>query len=130
LKSLTLEGGRLDGPDGATPTICHTPRFVTEDMVALRLAALRGVAVCQFPTFVVQDDIRAGRLIDLLPGWAPRAGSFTPPFHPGEECYRQYERSAIFSQRSMRRLNDSMAGNRSRWHCCVFFSLASAVVGK
>lgn len=65
---------RLDGPEGATATIRHTPRFVTEDMVALRLAALRGVGVCQFPTFVVQDDIKAGRLIDLLPGWAPRAG--------------------------------------------------------
>jgi DNA-binding transcriptional LysR family regulator len=65
---------RLDGPDGATATIRHTPRFVTEDMVALRLAALRGVGVCQFPTFAVQDDIKAGRLIDLLPGWAPRAG--------------------------------------------------------
>jgi DNA-binding transcriptional LysR family regulator len=66
---------RLDGPDGATAAIRHTPRFVTGDMVALRLAALRGVGVCQFPTFVVQDDIKAGRLIDLLPpGWAPRAG--------------------------------------------------------
>jgi DNA-binding transcriptional LysR family regulator len=65
---------RLDGPDGAIATIRHTPRFVTEDMVALRLAALRGVGVCQFPTFVVQDDIKAGRLIDLLPGWAPMAG--------------------------------------------------------
>jgi DNA-binding transcriptional LysR family regulator len=61
-------------PDGATATIRHTPRFVTEDMVALRLAALRGVGVCQFPTFVVQDDIKTGRMIDLLPGWAPRAG--------------------------------------------------------
>jgi DNA-binding transcriptional LysR family regulator len=65
---------RLDGPDGATATIRHTPRFVTEDMVALRLAALRGVGVCQFPTLVVQDDLKAGRLIDLLPDWAPRAG--------------------------------------------------------
>jgi DNA-binding transcriptional LysR family regulator len=37
---------RLDGPDGATATVRHTPRFVTEDMVALRLAALRGVGVC------------------------------------------------------------------------------------
>jgi DNA-binding transcriptional LysR family regulator len=32
------------------------------------------LGVCQFPTFVVQDDIKAGRLLDLLPGWAPRAG--------------------------------------------------------
>jgi DNA-binding transcriptional LysR family regulator len=64
----------LDGPDGATASIRHKPRLVTEDMVALRLAALRGIGVCQFPTFVVQDDLKAGRLIDVLPDWAPRAG--------------------------------------------------------
>jgi DNA-binding transcriptional LysR family regulator len=64
----------LDGPDGATASIRHKPRLVTEDMVALRLAALRGIGVCQFPTFVVQDDLKAGRLIDVLPEWAPRAG--------------------------------------------------------
>lgn len=64
----------LDGPDGATATIRHRPRLITEDMVALRLAALRGAGVCQFPTFVVADDIRAGRLVDLLPEWSPTAG--------------------------------------------------------
>ena len=64
----------LDGPDGATATLRHKPRFVTEDMVALRLAALRGVGVCQFPTFVVQEDVRAGRLIDILPEWTPKVG--------------------------------------------------------
>jgi DNA-binding transcriptional LysR family regulator len=55
-------------------TIRHRPRFVTEDMVALRLAALRGIGVCQFPAFVVEEDLRTGRLIDLLPDWAPKAG--------------------------------------------------------
>jgi DNA-binding transcriptional LysR family regulator len=65
---------QLDGPDGATSTIRHRPRFITEDMVALRLAALRGAGVCQFPAFVVADDIKAGRLIDLLPDWAPKPG--------------------------------------------------------
>ncbi len=65
---------RLDGLDGATATVRHKPRFVTEDMVALRLAALRGVGVCQFPTFVVQEDVAAGRLIDILPEWTPKAG--------------------------------------------------------
>jgi len=65
---------RLDGPEGAVSTIRHRPRFVTEDMVALRLAALRGVGVCQFPTFIIQDDLESGRLIDLLPEWAPKAG--------------------------------------------------------
>jgi hypothetical protein len=28
---------------------------------------LRGADVGQFPAFVVQEDLRAGRLIDLLP---------------------------------------------------------------
>jgi DNA-binding transcriptional LysR family regulator len=65
---------QLDGPDGASATIPHRPRLITEDMVALRLAALRGVGVCQFPTFVVADDLKAGRLIDLLPEWSPKAG--------------------------------------------------------
>lgn len=65
---------RLDGPGGAVSTIRHKPRFVTDDMVALRLAALRGVGVCQFPSFVVEEDFRKGRLIDLLPDWAPKPG--------------------------------------------------------
>jgi len=64
----------LDGPGDATATVRHKPRLVTEDMVALRLAALRGVGVCQFPTFIVQDDLKAGRLVEVLPDWAPRAG--------------------------------------------------------
>ncbi|WP_245491869.1 LysR substrate-binding domain-containing protein, partial [Mesorhizobium sp. M1A.F.Ca.IN.020.32.1.1] len=64
----------LSGPGGATSIIRHRPRFVTEDMVALRLAALEGVGVCQFPTFMVQEDIRSGRLIDILPEWEPKAG--------------------------------------------------------
>ena len=64
----------FNGPDGAVTTVRHTPRFVTEDMVALRLAALRGVGLCQFPTFVIEDDVKAGRLIDILPEWAPKAG--------------------------------------------------------
>ena len=43
-------------------------------MVALRHAALQGVGVVQMPTMVVIDDIRAGRLVEVLPEWRPRAG--------------------------------------------------------
>lgn len=64
----------LDGPGGATAAIPHKPRLVTEDMVALRMAALGGIGVCQFPAMVVREDLRAGRLVDILPEWAPRAG--------------------------------------------------------
>jgi DNA-binding transcriptional LysR family regulator len=64
----------LEGPNGATARIPHRPRFVTEDMVTLRLAALRGVGVAQMPTMVVRNDLREGTLIDVLPDWAPRTG--------------------------------------------------------
>ena len=65
---------RLTGPDGSASVIRHRPRLVTEDMAALRLAALRGVGIGQFPTFVVEDDLRAGRLVELLPEWSIRPG--------------------------------------------------------
>lgn len=65
---------RLDGPDGATAIVRHRPRLVTEDMVALRLAALNGVGICQLPTMVVRQDLKDGTLVDVLPDWAPKAG--------------------------------------------------------
>jgi DNA-binding transcriptional LysR family regulator len=65
---------KLDGPDGAAALVRHHPRYVTEDMVALRLAALRGIGIVQMPSMMVRDDLRAGTLIDVLPGWAPKPG--------------------------------------------------------
>lgn len=65
---------RLEGPDGASAIVPHEPRLVTEDMMALRQAALAGIGACQFPTMVVREDLTAGRLIDILPQWAPRTG--------------------------------------------------------
>jgi DNA-binding transcriptional LysR family regulator len=64
----------LIGPGGQTAVIQHKPRLITEDMVTLRLAALRGVGVGQFPTMVVAKDLSAGTLVDVLPDWAPRSG--------------------------------------------------------
>lgn len=64
----------IQDADGMSTTIRHRPRFVTEDMVALRLAALRGVGIGQFPTFVVEDDLSTGRLIELLPAWTLKSG--------------------------------------------------------
>jgi len=64
----------LDGPDEATALIPYTPRLITEDMVALRFAALKGIGVGQFPTMVIQSDLDSGALVDVLPQWKPRAG--------------------------------------------------------
>jgi DNA-binding transcriptional LysR family regulator len=64
----------LHGPDNAIARIPYKPRFITEDMVALRLAALHGVGVVRLPTIVVNRDVSEGRLVDVLPGWAPKPG--------------------------------------------------------
>jgi DNA-binding transcriptional LysR family regulator len=64
----------LEGPGGATVMVRHQPRLVTGDMIALRLAALQGVGVAQLPCLAVRQDLVAGRLVDVLADWAPRAG--------------------------------------------------------
>ena len=65
---------RLEGPDGATAEVAHQPRLVTDDMTALRQAALRGVGIVQLPHMVVDQDLQAGRLLDIMPRWVPQAG--------------------------------------------------------
>ena len=65
---------QLESNDGHKATVPHRPRLVTDDMAALRQAALAGVGVVQLPTMMVWDDIESGRLLHVLPDWHPRAG--------------------------------------------------------
>lgn len=62
----------LEGPGGATALVGHQPRLVTDDLVALRFAALEGVGIAQLPATVVRNDLQQGRLIEVLPRWIPR----------------------------------------------------------
>lgn len=64
----------LEHPDGLAALVPHAPRLVTDDMVALHEAALAGVGVVQLPTMMVWEDIRAGRLLNLVPEWRPKSG--------------------------------------------------------
>lgn len=64
----------LDGPDGATALVHHEPRLLTSDLVTLRFAALQGVGVAQMPLLMVRQDLAQGRLVEVVPGWAPRTG--------------------------------------------------------
>lgn len=64
----------LSGPQGAHAAIRHEPRLITDDMIALRTAALRGIGITQLPSMIVCDEIRDGRLVALLPEWSPKNG--------------------------------------------------------
>ena len=63
---------KLEGPDGAQASIHHRPRLVSDDMIALRIAAIAGVGVVHLPLLMVSDEIRDGQLVRLLPSWAPK----------------------------------------------------------
>ncbi|WP_322026334.1 LysR family transcriptional regulator [Burkholderia sp. BCC1977] len=65
---------QLDGPDGARTTIRHVPRFVTDDMISLRQAAVVGAGVVQLPLMMVSDEIRRGDLVRVLPDWFTTSG--------------------------------------------------------
>ncbi len=65
---------RLERVTGESAEITHAPRLITDDMAALRAAAIEGVGVVQLPTLMIFDDIQASRLENVLPDWAPRPG--------------------------------------------------------
>lgn len=64
----------LDGPDGAAVSIQHSPRLVTDDMSALKAAAVAGVGVVQLPMMMITDEVRQGLLTVLIPEWIPKSG--------------------------------------------------------
>jgi len=64
----------LFGADGSSAMIRHTPRMVTDDLLALRHAAIAGLGIVHLPSVVVRDEIAAGHLVELVPGWVPKSG--------------------------------------------------------
>lgn len=64
----------LESVNGESRLIRHQPRLVTEDMTALRIAAMHGLGVVQLPTIIARQALNAGELCEVLPDWAPRSG--------------------------------------------------------
>jgi len=65
---------QLEGPEGGVATIRHAPRFVTDDMIALRQAAIAGAGVVQLPDMMVRDELTLGTLVKVIPSWKPKSG--------------------------------------------------------
>ncbi|MBP6018648.1 MAG: LysR family transcriptional regulator [Burkholderiaceae bacterium] len=62
----------LLGPEGEQAALHHTPRFVTDDMAALRTMAVAGIGIAQLPLMMIREQLSKGTLLPLLSGWAPR----------------------------------------------------------
>ena len=59
-----------------------TPRMSTDNLYALRAAALQGLGVCISSAWVLQDDLAEGKLVQLAPQWqaAPLPVSLVYPY--------------------------------------------------
>jgi len=71
---------QLAGPDGATHAFQHQPRYVADDLMTLKFAVLAGTGICVLPDYMCCEELRDGRLVSALPGWAPQPGIFHAVF--------------------------------------------------
>lgn len=71
----------LTEPDGKQAWVPVAGSMRANSTVALRAAALRGQGLVLLPTFLVGDDLKAGRLVAVLTGYAP-AGSAIRALYP------------------------------------------------
>jgi DNA-binding transcriptional LysR family regulator len=65
---------RFQDREGNHAELVHAPRLHTDDLLALRAAALQGIGVACMPALAVVDELAAGTLLRLLPQWSTRAG--------------------------------------------------------
>lgn len=65
---------RLQGPGNVIHEWVHQPRWVADDLLTLKFAVLGGVGVCVLPDYMCRDELDAGRLVTVLPGWCPAPG--------------------------------------------------------
>lgn len=66
----------LLGPGGAVHNLVHQPRYVADDLLTLKYAALQGTGMCFLPDYMCRREVEQGRLVHVLPGWAPPRGIF------------------------------------------------------
>ena len=64
----------LVGPEGQEYVFQHQPRYVADDLQALKLAVLAGTGISFMPESVSKAEQQAQLLVPVLPGWAPRPG--------------------------------------------------------
>ena len=62
---------RLLGPRGEEHEFQHRPVYTADDLFTLKLAVLQGTGICVLPDYMCEEELRAGALVPVLPGWAP-----------------------------------------------------------
>lgn len=66
----------LTGPDGGQVSVQINGRPAINSALAIRQAALEGLGIIELNSYLVGDDVAAGRLVRLLPQYRPKELSF------------------------------------------------------
>ena len=73
------------GPDGTAQSVRVSGRLKVNNPQVLHLAALNGDGIEFDPTFIVGEDIAAGRLVPLLPEYTPVETDLSVVYPPGRQ---------------------------------------------
>jgi DNA-binding transcriptional LysR family regulator len=65
----------LSGPKAKEHRLQLQPRYVVDDLLTLKFAALAGSGMCWLPDYMCQDELTRGTLVQLLPHRRLRAAS-------------------------------------------------------
>lgn len=74
VRSSSKHVWELQDSTEAQQSILFEPRYVADDMYALRQAAIDGVGIVQLADYLVADQIASGELEPILPDWHLKSG--------------------------------------------------------
>jgi DNA-binding transcriptional LysR family regulator len=65
---------KLLGPGGKSHELQHRPCYTANDLLTLQFAVLQGTGMCILPDYMCADEVKQGRLVEVLKGWGPPPG--------------------------------------------------------
>jgi len=98
-------GWRLIGPRGEEHELMHRPVYTADDLLTLKFAVLQGIGICVLPDYMCAEELGAGTLVPVLPGWAPPPGHVLAVFPSRRGMVPAVRRFLDF-------LGDNMVGER------------------
>ncbi|WP_439586272.1 LysR family transcriptional regulator [Hydrogenophaga sp.] len=65
---------QLTHSSGHQAVLQQRPRLIADDLLTLKLAVLGGSGMCSLPDYMCEEELRDGRLVQLLPEWTRPVG--------------------------------------------------------
>ena len=103
----------LVGPEGKEHRLQLQPRYVADDLLTLKFAALAGSGMCWLPDYMCQEELTKGALVQLLPQWSPRPGIVHAVFPSRRGLAPAVRNFLDFLGEKMPGRSNSLAGNIS-----------------